>query len=74
MKRQSFLSLLCASPKGTRIVYHTGSLMYDRVTGPDFQQVHATACEARETYEQGVCLLMQHKVAPLQYEYIAQKR
>ena len=73
MKRIPFITAVRAAHKGERIVYHVGSLMYDRLVGPEFQAIHATAVAAMELSTEGKCLLMQRKVGPLTYEYMAQK-
>ena len=59
---------------GQAIVYHVGSLMHDRLRGPAFQTVHGAAQAAWDAYERGEVTLVQRKLAPLTFEYIAIKR
>lgn len=63
--------LLPAMEKGQRLVYHVGSLMFDRLRGPMYATVHGVALAAYQAYERGEVTLVQRKIAPLQYEYIA---
>jgi hypothetical protein len=59
---------------GERLIYHVGSLMYDRIRGPAFGTVHGAAQAAWEAHTRGEVTLVQHKVGPNVYEYIAIKR
>lgn len=59
---------------GQSVVYHTGSLMFDKLRGAHFQTVFGVAKIAWDAYEKGEVTLVQHKLAPLVYEYIAIKR
>lgn len=70
----SIKELLPKMAKGQMLIYHIGSLMHDRLRGPMFQTVHGVALAAYEAYQAGEVTLVQHKVAPLQFEYIAIKR
>ena len=74
MTRVNFLAKLAHAQRGEKVVYHTGSLMFDRMIGQQFQTVHAIGVAAWEAYMQGRCLLFQRKIAPLQFEYIAVKQ
>lgn len=70
----SINELLPKMEKGDSLIYHIGSLMHDRLRGPMFQTVHGIALAAYQAYERGEVYLVQHKIAPLQYEYIVIKR
>lgn len=59
---------------GQRVVYHTGSLMFDRQRGLEFGRVHGAAKAAWDAYTAGLVTLVQRKLAPLKYEYIAIRR
>lgn len=59
---------------GQAIVYHTGSLMYDKLRGAQFQTVFGVAKTMWDAYERGQVTLVQRKLGPLVYEYIAIKR
>lgn len=74
LSRTTFTDQLVNAQPGQAIIYHTGSLMYDRLRGPMFQTVHGTALAAWEAYEAGLVILTQHKIAPLRYDYLAIKR
>lgn len=58
---------------GQILVYHIGSLMFDRLRGPMCLTVNGVALAAYDAYKRGEVTLVQHKIAPLQYEYIAIK-
>ena len=73
MKRIPFMSALAYAKRGEQVVYHVGSLMFDRLVGEDFQSVHATACAAWEAYEQKRVSLVQRKTVSHRFEYIAVK-
>lgn len=66
--------LIPAMEKGQALIYHYGSLMHDRKIGPMFATVHGCALAAFEAYQRGEVTLVQHKVAPLQFEYLAIRR
>jgi hypothetical protein len=66
--------LLPTMVKGQALVYHVGSLMLDRLRGPMYATVHGVALAAYQAYERGEVTLVQRKLAPLQYEYIAIRR
>lgn len=59
---------------GHKLVYHVGSLMHDRQSGLHFQTVHGVALAASEAYDRGEVTLVQRKLAPLKFEYIAIKK
>jgi hypothetical protein len=63
---------------GQHIVYHRGSLMFDRkvdnVLGMEARRVDETAKAAWAAYMCGEVELVQRKIAPLKYEYIAIRR
>lgn len=59
---------------GEALIYHVGSLMHDRLLGLHFQTVHGVALAAYQAYERGEVHLVQHKIGPLDHEYIAIKR
>lgn len=69
----SFNELLPRMRPGHQIIYHVGSLMYDRLRGPSFQTAHGVALAAYQAYEREEVTLVQHKIAPLTFEYIAIK-
>lgn len=66
--------MLPTMPVGARLIYHIGSLMYDRLRGPTFGVVHGAAQAAWDAYERGEVTLVQRKIAPLVYEYILIRR
>lgn len=70
----SLNELLPKLSEGQLLIYHVGSLMFDRLRGPMFQTVHGVALAAYQAYERGEVTLVQHKIAPLTYEYIAVKK
>lgn len=65
--------LIAKMEPGQMLIYHVGSLMHDRLRGLHFQTVHGVALAAYEAYERGEVTLVQHKIAPLTFEYIAIK-
>lgn len=71
MSRTLFLSALSAAQPGTHLTYHTGLLMFDRQRGSDFQRIHGAAVAAMEAMTQGLCHLVQRRVARNTYDYIA---
>ena len=71
LSHQEFMSRLKHSKKGDRIVYHVGSLMYDRLVGPDRDKVDGVGDAAYAAYEMKTVNLFQHKVVPGMFEYIA---
>lgn len=74
MTRVTFLSALSAARKGEKIIYHTGWLMTDRRFGPTFDRVHAVATAAMEAWNDARVHLVQRRLGPNVYEYIAVKR
>lgn len=70
----SFNELLPKMKPGQAVIYHFGSLMHDRLRGPHFQTVHGVALAAYEAYEREEVTLVQHKIGPLEFEYIAIRR
>jgi hypothetical protein len=73
MTRLAFLAELSGARRGDRVTYHTGSLMTDRKVGSLCLQVSAVAAAAWEAYETGRCMLVQQRVGPLAFNYIAVK-
>ena len=74
LNRVNFLADLATAQKGDPVVYHRGSLMFDRLRGPNFQNVHAIATAAWEAFMAGRCTLVQHRISPLEFDYIAIKK
>lgn len=73
LTRLSFLAMLAAARTGDKIIYHVGSLMFDRQIGASFQAIHGLAYAVMEACEQGRVLLVQHKICDNRFEYIAVK-
>lgn len=74
MLRPSFLERVAAAEPGEAIVYHTGSLMWDRQMGQTFLGVNSTAVAAWEAMEDGKVNLFQRQIAQGVFEYRAVKR
>lgn len=66
--------LLLKLVPGQALVYHVGYLPRDRERGPFFQQIHGLGTAMYNAHERGEVTLVQHKLKPFQYEYIAIKR
>ncbi len=56
---------------GRALLYHTGSLMHDRKEGPAYHEVHGAAHAAYVAYTRGEVTLIQRKLKPLVFEYLA---
>lgn len=69
----SFNDLVPRMTVGQKIIYHVGSLMYDRLRGPSFQTAHGCALAAYQAYERGEVTLVQRKIGLFTFEYIAIK-
>jgi hypothetical protein len=67
-------ALLPTMLPGEALIYHVGSLMHDRVRGLEFGRVHGAAQAAWDAYERGEVTLVQRRIAPLKFEYIAIRR
>src|ERR1700722_17100400 len=74
MTRVSFLTDVATAKASDWIVYHTGNLLYDRLFGPEFQNVHAIATAAYEAYDEDRVHLVQKRIAPGVCAYIVIKR
>jgi hypothetical protein len=66
------------TPPGSRKTYYTGHLFADRqqevrkgVLTPKAKRVHALGNEAWSLYEKGLVTLVQKKIGPMLYDYIA---
>lgn len=63
------------APRGTRAVYHTGLLALDRSTDNKRaamrKRVDAAATEAAELSRQGKVALVQKRVKPFVFDYLA---
>lgn len=70
----SLNELLPKMAPGQAVIYHVGSLMHDRLRGPHFATVHGVALAAWDAHERGEVTLVQHKIGPLEYEYIAVRK
>jgi len=66
--RTDFQTRLVHATAGERIIYHTGDLMFARERG---SQLDATANAAWDAHLAGECLLVQRRVGPSTWEYIA---
>lgn len=66
--RTDFQTRLALANAGERITYHTGDLMFDRVRG---SQLDVTASAAWDAHLAGECLLVQKRIGPNVWEYIA---
>jgi hypothetical protein len=73
MTRLEFLSKMATMQPGEKVIYHVGSLLFDRQIGEDFQCVHNLAFATWEAMENGSCALTQRRLMPLMCEYIATK-
>lgn len=69
-----FREQLALAKTGEKVIYHTGSLAYDRVRGQRFAEVHALGCAAYEAYERGECTLTTKKLGPNTSDYYAVKQ
>src|SRR5437868_8218006 len=80
MTRTQLIERIETLKPGEHVIYHLGSLMYDRATGANFAAVHATACAAWDALEEGKVALAQrlvsagvwengHLVRPSVFEY-----
>lgn len=67
----SVTEMLSRMAPGQILIYHVGTLMYDRIRGLEFGRVHGAAQAAWNAYVRGEVTLVQRKLAPLKYEYIA---
>lgn len=74
--RQEFEDRLATTKPGEKILYHTGSIMRDRVCGFNFGTVNNVAHAAFVAFEAGKVHLTQRRVPNDQctYDYIAVKR
>lgn len=68
--RTELQALLSSARRGDAIVYHTGFLLNDRQKG---SQLEATADAAWAEHLAGRCTLVQRRLGPSSYEYIAIK-
>lgn len=66
--RTDFQTRLATSFAGEKIVYFTGDLMFQRDKG---SQLDATATAAWEAHLRGECVLVQRRVGPNKWDYIA---
>ena len=66
--RTDFQNRLAFAKAGEKIVYFVGDLMFARLSG---SQLDATANAAWDAHLEGECLLVQHKIGPWDWEYIA---
>lgn len=66
--RTDFQTRLVHANAGERITYHIGDLMFDRTPG---SQLDATASAAWDAHLAGDCLLVQKRIGPNTWEYIA---
>lgn len=73
MPRPSFIERVSVAEPGEAIVYHTGSLQWDRQMGQMFLGVNSTAVAAWEAMEDGKVNLFQRQIAQGVYEYRAVK-
>lgn len=71
--RPDFITMVEAAQPGEQIVYHTGSLMKDRLFGSQFLRVFAVAAAAWDAMERGEVHLAQRRVRD-GYEYVAIKK
>lgn len=74
ISRTDFLSQIETAKPGTKIIYHTGSVMADRQIGQTFLTVNAVAAAAYDAYLNGQVTLVQKTLAPGIHDYIAIKR
>lgn len=74
MARKDFEEKVLAATTGQKIIYHVGSLMYDRTQGFDFMKVDNVAHAAFLAFEDGSVHLTQRYLAPCKFEYIAIKK
>lgn len=68
--RADFQTLLAAAAVGERIIYHTGDLQFQRQKG---SQLDATAEAVWQAHLRGDCTMVQRRVSPYVWEYIAVK-
>lgn len=73
MTQNDLAGRIAEAAAGTRIVYHTGSLMFDRKRGLGFLAAEATALVAFAAMERGEVQLVQRKLGTQKFEYIAVK-
>lgn len=73
LQAQTFEQSLAAAKPGETLIYHVGSLMYDRIQGLDFLAVAAVARAARTAYERGDCTLVQRRLGTNRFAYMAIK-
>lgn len=66
--RTDFQTRLAHATAGEHITYHTGDLMFNRVRG---SQLDVTASAAWDAHLAGDCLLVQKRIGPNVWEYIA---
>lgn len=71
LTRVVFEQRIIEAQPGDKIVYHVGHLGRDRKSGPDFLAIENTAQAARQAFEDGKVTLVQHRVMPDIYEYVA---
>ena len=69
--RTDFQTRLASANVGEHIVYHTGDLMFARERG---SQLDATANAAWDAHLDGLCHLVQKRIGPNTWEYIAIRR
>jgi len=74
MLRQDFEGHIATLPAGRALIYHIGNMMWDRERGTGFQRVNSTAHAAWEAMEAGKVYLVQRRVLPDVFEYVAIKR
>lgn len=65
------LQIIDTLPRGDSVIYHRGSLMFDRVRNPE---VNTIASAVWRAYEAGKVLLIQKRLEPSICAYIAVKR
>lgn len=69
-----FRDQLKLAKKGEKVLYHTGSLAYDRMRGPGFAEVNAVGSAAYDAYLSGECTLLTRKLGPNTSDYYAVKQ
>jgi hypothetical protein len=71
----TFLDAVRKAAPGQAIIYHTGSLMYDRMAGPNFLTTNGVAIAAWKAFEaKWVTLVQRFTGEQFKYDYIAIRR